>query len=656
VRKIWIAGVPAAIAIAVWAYAGAGLIQSIAALAIVYGIGYVTGSLLVDPRHDRTRLSLAVVRLIAGCLLTSIAFLLSLELSLPWFAGPVVLWAIAVIRHRHTAFVPPAVTVAPSRDGVAAALVALVLLAPPVIAALRMAPGAFPPVYFNVDVPYFLEQVHSLHKADAFPPESLSVVDGRRPYHFGLHALAAVVARGSGVAPHHAVFMILVPLLAAGILAAAVGLARAISPAVPSVLALPLLLTPIPTLWYDFSRVLVQTAQHALAEQSFDPFQSLNRNWEIWAVSPNIQNLAAHFLLLAGLGAVANAPVIGWRLAAFLLGSAFVFKSPVGIALVAGFACAQTWRVVMSRSFRPLIPFAAVAAVFGMVYTAFWVLSPVRGELRAIVWPLFYVGYLDSHGGLRWFVYDVAWLLLPALIVQFARRKEDRDAHSLPLLAFAVAPFIVVNVLRLEDLRRGFGISSMNEDDWRQVIMPIPVLLHAFVLSVVGRRWVHLGMSFRSVVIVVIVAAVTPAVAAAARYANVLLEQPERGHEYADNRAIGAALAVIPVTGSILVTNDLRYPADGFSRENLQMQIPSLFGHQGFAVNSMYEAYPFSQERRELQQLLEADAWTPAIDQAARMYHWTHLLIRKDYQHPSPIPLDQIFDSPLYSVYRFKKS
>jgi hypothetical protein len=655
VRKLWLAGVPIAIVSVLCLYAGAGLIQSIAALAIVYGIGYATGSLLIDPAHDRTRLSLSVVRLIAGCLLTSIAFLLSLELSVPWFTGPLALFALAVIRHRRMAFCLPDVAITWSWDGAAAALVAVVLLAPPVIAALRMVPGTFPPVYFNVDVPYFLEQVHALVRADRFPPDSLSVAGGRRPYHFGLHALAAVIARSSGLAPHHFVFLILVPLLAAGILAAAVVLARAISPPVPSVLAIPLLLTPIPTLWYDFSQVLTQTVQDALAERSFDPFESLNMNWELWGVSPNIQNLAAHFLLLAGLGAVANASVMGWRLPAFLLGSAFVFKSPVGIAVVSGLAFAQACRAVMTRSLRPLIPFAAVAAVFAVVYAAFWLLSPVRGELRATVWPLFHLAYLDSHGGLRWFVYDVAWLLLPALVVVLAGRK-DPGPTSLPLLAFALAPFIVVNVLRLEDLRRGFGISSMNEDDWRQVVMPIPVLLHAFVLSVVGRRWLHLGALCRSAVTIVIVAAVAPAVAAAARYATVLVEQPERGHEYADNRAIAGALAAIPVTDTILVTNDLRYPADGFSRENLQLQIPSLFGHQGFAVNSMYEAYPFSEERRQLQQLLEADTWTPAIDQAARIHRWTHLLIRKDYTHPSSIPLEQIFDSPLYSVYRFKKS
>jgi len=529
----------------------------------------------------------------------------------------------------------------------------MVLVGPPVIAALRMAPGTFPPVYLNVDIPYFLEQVHTLIGADSFPPGSLSVADGRRPYHFGLHALAAVIARGSGIAPHHAVFLMLVPMLTAGIVAAAVVLARAISPMVPFSLAVPLLLTPIPTLWYDFSLEIARPLQKALATRSLDPLASLGVNWEMWGVSPNIQNLAAQFIVLAALGAVANVPVIGWRLASFLIGSAFIFKSPAGVALVSGFCLAQACRAAIARSVRPLMPIAAVAGVFGLIYATFWVLSPVRGELRVIVQPLFHLGYVESHGGLRWFVYDVAWLLAPALFLLPAVRK-DPDKQSLPLLAFAVAPLIVVNLLRLLDLRRDFGISSMNEDDWRQVIVPIPALLHAFVLSVIGRRWAHVGIVLRSAVTVAVIAVVAPAVTAAARYARVLLEDPARGHEFADNRAIGEALATIPTRDTILVTNDLRYPADGFSRANRQMQIPSLFGHQAFAVNYMYEAYPFSEERRALQRMLEAEQWTPAIEEAARAHRWTHLLIRKDYRHPGPIPLEQVFDSTEYAVFRFR--
>ena len=99
--------------------------------------------------------------------------------------------------------------------------------------------------------------------------------------------------------------------------------------------------------------------------------------------------------------------------------------------------------------------------------------------------------------------------------------------------------------------------------------------------------------------------------------------------------------------------SDLRYPAQRFNRNNRQMQIPALFGHQAFAVNYAYEIFEFSRERRELQTLLQADAWSDDIDRAARKYRWTHLLIRKDYMHPSPIPLEKVFENESYAVYVF---
>jgi hypothetical protein len=237
-------------------------------------------------------------------------------------------------------------------------------------------------------------------------------------------------------------------------------------------------------------------------------------------------------------------------------------------------------------------------------------------------------------------------VLLPA-------RLGDQEKRSLPLLFFAIAPFIVVNVMRSVDMRHGAGIRALDSDDWRKIMLPVPVLMHAFVLSVVGQRWARLGTGFRAVFLFVVALTVLPAVFVAAHYAHIVTVDPERGHEFVDNHSLAEALAVIPTDGTMIVTNDLRYPTEGFGRENRQMQIPALFGHQAFAVNYVYEIYAFSPERLELQKLLEAEQWTDAIEQAARTYHWTHLLIRKDYTHPEPIPLERIFDNGLYSVFRF---
>ena len=80
------------------------------------------------------------------------------------------------------------------------------------------------------------------------------------------------------------------------------------------------------------------------------------------------------------------------------------------------------------------------------------------------------------------------------------------------------------------------------------------------------------------------------------------------------------------------------------------MQIPALFGHQAFAVNYVYEAV---EERRELQHLLTQPEWSDAILDAARAYHWTHLVIHKDYDHPTRIPLERLFENEMYAVFSF---
>ncbi len=623
-------------------------LSPIAALAIVYLCGYVTGSLLVAPEHDRTKASLAVVRLLSGLFLSSIAFLLSLEFGLPWFVGPAAALAIALLHHRRRALLLPRLTPRWNPDNLAATLVSLIALAPPVISALRMAPGSFPPMFFNVDIPYFLEKVHSLTASQLFPPESLSVLAGRRSYHFGLHGVAALISRGSGLLPHHAVFVVLVPLLTIGIVAAAFLLAKSLAPDLPALVSVLLLVVGVPTLWHDYWSEIGPALASSASVASLTPLQGPLRNWEIWGITSNIQNLGGHFLVLASLAAIVNAPQIGWRLAATLIGSAFVFKSPAGVALMAGFAASQSYRVIAARSFTPLLPVVWAVAVFASVYGAFWILPGLPAELKLVFSPFFAAEYVYADGPAG-FVADILWLVVPALVVWKARR---RSPHTMPILMFALAPFIVVNLFRIVDLR-GFLTNSMNQDDWRQVIMVAPVLLHAAVISVIGYDWSSMTPTLRRACLTIVAVMVLPTTLVAAYYSHLLVFDYDRGHEFADNRPIAPALAAVPVASSVIVTNDLRYPADGFRRDNLQMQIPALFGHQAFAVNYVYEAYDFSAERMTLQQLLKGAHWNPAIDAAARQYHWTHLLIRKDYPHPDGIPLERIFDNDFYSVFRF---
>jgi hypothetical protein len=412
-----------------------------------------------------------------------------------------------------------------------------------------------------------------------------------------------------------------------------------------------MLLTPVPTLWYPFWADVSPALVRALSLPEFGPLDSLAGSYEIWGVTLNPgHNIVAQFIVLASLAGVMMAPTHGWRLAVFLIGSAIIFKAPTGIALCAGLAAALACDAIVSRNSRRVRPALAVAATFALVYGALFLAPGVPGRASALEPALFFhLQALDRRDGLRGFSLDMLWLLLPVgLLLIFGR--HHRAQRALPLLAFALTPLVLVNVLQLVDSRPGgYGL----DENWLQALVPVPILLHACVLSLAGERWAQLGRGARAALLIVIAAAILPPAAVAARYARVLIVNPAGGHEFVDNRPLAEALSVIPLEGTLLVTNDLRYPAEGFRRDNRQMQIPALFGHTAFAINFEYEDYPDSATRREAQALLQQGNWTTAIDRAASEYGWTHVLIRNDYKHPNPIPLDKVFDNGTYSVYRF---
>jgi hypothetical protein len=70
---------------------------------------------------------------------------------------------------------------------------------------------------------------------------------------------------------------------------------------------------------------------------------------------------------------------------------------------------------------------------------------------------------------------------------------------------------------------------------------------------------------------------------------------PSKGHEYVYNRPLAEVLGTVAVEESHLIaTNDLRYPANDFSRPNRQHQMSSLFGHTFFNSEMLYSFVYFN--------------------------------------------------------------
>ena len=628
--------------------AGATVAGAITALLIVYAGGYVAGSLLVA--RVRT-LSWIVVRTVSGLMLTSMAFLFSLVVHAPWFVMPAALLAVALRVRGRTAF---EWTIQPMRmgwDGAAATALVAILMAPTIITFFRMAPGPFPQVFYNVDTAYSLEKVHALVVARSFPPPSLSNLGVVRTYHYGVHAMAALVARGSGLLPHHALFLVVLPLLAVGMVAAAVAAVRCIAPQVPLTVGVPLLLVAAPLLTRSFSDGFGPRLWADAAAGRFT-FDWINADYVSWGI---LSNEAANtdFLILGTIAAVAAAPVYGWMLPAFLIGSSVLFKTTTGIALVAGLVLSETWRAIASKRYWPSGPLLLTLLVFATTFGAFYLVS-FDSAFRVQPYLLDHIRNIGPGGLVTWrgVLIDTIWLLLPVLAVATAVRtatkaKEPSGSGSAPFLLMAIAPLVVVNTTRLVHVGNGGEGAGL---DWVQIPHAVPFMMHAFALSLASARWHSIATPRRAAFLLASAVVLAPVVIAADTYSLRLLRFPESGHEFADNRQIAEALATIPTSGTIIVTNDLRYPADNFGREDRQMQIPAIFGHQAFSANFSYEPVD---ERRPLQELLQRPQWSDAIAVAARQYHWTHLLIHKDYVHPKPIPLRRTFENGSYAVYEF---
>ena len=633
------------------AVAGVNPILFAFALLVLYLIGYVTGALLVSPVPDRPSFMLGIVRGICGLLLSATLFMLSMAIGLRWWAGPALALATAVGMYRLNAFALPRRPSPGGWDHLAGGAVAIMLLLPVLIASLRMAPGPYPPVFFNVDTPYYLEKVHALVRANELPPPSLGMLNGRYVYHYGSHATAALISRVSHLPPHHTLFLVVIPALVAGIFAAAVVTVRAIGDRVPWLIALPFLLVPVPSLWYPFWQDVAPKIVDAFTSGSSGPVRSLLDAYQLWGVaSVSGQNLVSQFILLAVIGGIAAAPARGWRLPIFLIGSAVLFKAQTGLALLGGFALMEVWEAIRTRSAGPFVRVVAAGALFAVVYSALWMLPQLPVSYRTELFPFYHFRYLEDRNWLTGYFVDVTWLIIPALLlVRHSRPPATRSRLS--LLIMAITPLVMVNAFRGVDLRPGMGY----DEDWFQIIIAAPVLIHALVLMLAQSGWPSLSNARKAAFAGLVAAAVVPAVIVSAAYSRVLIEEPAKGHEFVDNHSLASALQGIPLEGSLLVTNDLRYPAEGFSRKNRQMQIPALFGHQAFAINYAYEVYDFSTERQRLQQLLEASEWSPMIDDAAHRYGWTHLIIHKGYPHPHQIPLIKVFDSPEYEVFRFPR-
>jgi hypothetical protein len=242
------------------------------------------------------------------------------------------------------------------------------------------------------------------------------------------------------------------------------------------------------------------------------------------------------------------------------------------------------------------------------------------------------------------------WALVGGAMVALGcwRRWPPR---SLEWAAFTLAPLALLNVVKYV---RGASDNESIRSSIDTTFTLVPYLALASALALVAAAAPHAGSRRLRAAQWLLACYVGYFAATSAAGTVVVAGWPHVAYEYAFNAQIAAALRAIPTAGSVIVTNDTRYPAAHFPERDQQLQIPAVFGHRSYFVDGVNDQFPVSAARRRRQARLREETWSPELDALARSEGWTHLLIRLDAPHAAHVPLRRLFLASEYAVYAFE--
>lgn len=468
--------------------------------------------------------------------------------------------------------------------------------APSFVAVFRMLGSDFPKSFYSVDTPYHLSQVFSLLQGTGYPPSSLNNLGAVFNYHYGSQLLSASISTSTGVLAHHS-YLFITPIVF--LFSALCGIA---------------ILSSVQSSWHKKLILLFPL----LCELSFLGFNGNGLSY-IMSIEgirggfPHISITAATCLILFLLVSFELSATSVFTFGAILFIPALIvlFKSPF-IFSVVGFVVGYIVRLAILRELRwKHFVIACLSALLTIITIPLVSMGATSFEFRGL------------FGGLRLSLITTSqWLIV--FFVPFGLLAYGRfRAACVDVFPHILACFIPVS-LYLSYLLK---IEGTIDNNLYQVTFPCS-LIAFFALF----RSINAGdlttISARIATVVFICGACFPMIINRAHNLVSIINQPNAWHEYVDNQKLGECLKVVPVQGSILVTNDLRYPAENFVRANLQMQIPALFGHQMFAGNLPYEKRFLNSEYFRAQEVLVSGT-VDTVMRNGKLFGWTHAVLFK---------------------------
>jgi len=526
-----------------------------------------------------------------------------------------------------------------SLSGIFAALISILPLSVVLVRGALAGRGDFPSLIFYSDDAVDLATIRSLLATPSLPPHSLTFYEGIKPYHFGVLEAVANLVRFSGIKTHIAQFYVAFPVLESGIIGASWLILRRLPRGIPLLLGACLLTTALNQSQGEF-------------HISFKVFQSLRNAFggDGFAAEPTLRFLIVHL------------PTTGARLFSWLAFALLFYWENKGARWLAA---------TLIGTLAPIDPFyfVSMGLILGVwclyhswVKRSIWPILPAAGAFCIGLLLMHLIGSGDS--GFR--------IVFAPFSSDYCTENTIEMVHNFALFVILGAILATLNWRRILALDVVYLVSGLlllltvnltvliyaNQDDanfnWFRLTSPLPMLITSFVTLMAARSWQDLHRILRLIVIAVVLIGTSTQLLRMPVTAAQVVADPHRGDDVTDTAALGEAMEHIPVQGSLIVTNDLRYPVIDYRYTKKNPLVSALFGHQCYFCNGDAEAeLPGADQRQKEIAHLNDQNWSPAISELAAHNHWTHLLVHKVWAHAADIPLQLVFENSQYAVYAF---
>ncbi len=414
---------------------------------------------------------------------------------------------------------------------------------------------AFAEAFFNVDTPFTLMIAESILQNDNYPVKLLENEGMALAYHYGYHSILAFISYFSGLRTHVVHAFVLMPFLYFLLSGLVLTLLKKVS--------------ELKLKWLAIVSVVVLYGHQLYVFNYFNPATLKNlivlpgRYLATYPLAPSsfepLFILAVFWLLLLKTNK-------SYGLAAILIGLIPVFKIPLAPVVGLGFGLFFVARAIKNKSIKPLAYPLFTVLFMAVIYRVFSA-SLVEAPPIELLSP--------SHVQ-KDHLFSAFVPLFILLIVHFATNKKLLMRGNSWMFFFVIPMPLLLAFIKIDDV-----------NSWQLIaVIPFTACLMATLLLV--NNWPSIKKKVKVMVVgsAVLIAAIP--VANAIYYASNLIRNPELGHEYCNNVLLAETLQKIPVKNTVLATNDLRYPADGFSRDGNQFQFSALFGHQMKVSNLSY--------------------------------------------------------------------